>query len=73
MSNIAQAGGARQYDDAAFLTAGEELSPTIASEVANTVGCTRAQAANRLAELAKDEKINHRQAGNINIWYVQED
>lgn len=60
-----------RYSDDEFIAAVESRSPTIASEVAQVVGCSRALARQRLQELADGGEFSHRQAGQINIWYVE--
>jgi predicted ArsR family transcriptional regulator len=59
-----------RYRDEEFIAAVESLSPTIASEVAHVVGCSRALASQRLDKLVNAGEISHRKAGEINIWYI---
>lgn len=58
-----------RYSDDEFIAAVESRSPTIASEVAHVVGCSRALARQRLQELVEAGEFSHRKAGQINIWY----
>lgn len=60
-----------RYSDAEFIEAVESRSPTIASEVAEVVGCSRALARQRLQDLVDAGAFSHRKAGQINIWYFE--
>lgn len=59
-----------RYSDEEFISAVHSRSPTIASEVAQVVGCSRALARKRLKQLVEAGEFSHRKAGQINIWYV---
>lgn len=57
------------YDDKQFHESVRANAPAGTSEVADTVGCSRPLAHDRLNELAAEGKLKRKQIGKVVVWY----
>jgi len=62
---------AQKYTDQQFISAVEENSPASTSEVSNAVGCTSANAYQRLKNLEEEGRVSSKKAGGSLIWFVE--
>jgi hypothetical protein len=61
-----------QFTDAEFVSTVRAEQPVSTSEVAQSVGCTRRRAEQRLKSLRTDGKLNGDLIGNSLVWSISE-